>query len=100
MTMYESVFNKLQERVNSGELTLEDANRLNDYAYKKYVVEAEEVSKDEELIGALLQKVQDGFKLPKKVKEAIEDVMKDDDDSDDNKSEEPAEDSEDAPAEE
>ena len=86
MTMYEKIFEKLQERINSGELTLEDANRLNDYAYNKYVVEAEESSNDEELVNSLLQKVEDGFKLPKKLKEAINEVLSDDESNEDDES--------------
>ena len=45
MTMYEAVFEKLQERYESGELSFEDAERLNKYAYEKYMAEAKEASK-------------------------------------------------------
>lgn len=36
MTKYEIIFESLQEKVNTGELTLEDAEILNDVAYEKY----------------------------------------------------------------
>lgn len=39
MTKYDIIFEALQERVNSGELTLEDANIINDLAYEKYICE-------------------------------------------------------------
>ena len=97
MTMYEAVFEKLQERYESGELSFEDAERLNRYAYEKYTTEAKEASKDEEMVQCLLQKVQDGFKLPKKLKECIEDCCSESDEK-----EEPSDDKEakdDAPAE-
>ena len=47
MTKYEIMFEALQERVNSGELTIEDAQILNDVAYEKYAdddTEYEEVT--------------------------------------------------------
>ena len=36
MTKYDIIFESLQEKVNSGELTVEDAEILNDVAYEKY----------------------------------------------------------------
>ena len=36
MTKYEIMYEALQEKVNSGELTVEDAEILNDIAYEKY----------------------------------------------------------------
>ena len=36
MTKYDIIFESLQEKVNSGELTVEDAQVLNDVAYEKY----------------------------------------------------------------
>ena len=36
MTKYDVMFESLQERVNSGELSLEDAMVLNDISYEKY----------------------------------------------------------------
>lgn len=83
MNMYEKIFEKLQERVETGELTMEDAERLNERAYEKYVIEKEEGSKDENLVNSLLEKVQNGYKLPKKLKECIEDAVEDEDESDD-----------------
>lgn len=40
MDKYEIIFNALQERVNTGELTIEKAEQLNDLAYEKYVTES------------------------------------------------------------
>ena len=37
--MYDRIFNELQNRVYSGELTLEQASQVNDLAYKKYIME-------------------------------------------------------------
>lgn len=87
-SMYEAVYEKLNEKVESGELTLEDAQRLNQFAYDKYMAEAEEASKEEELVQCLLQKVQDGYKLPKKLKECLEDCCKEDEGSDDKEAKE------------
>ena len=39
MTKYEIIFETLQDKVNSGELTIEEAEVLNDLAYEKYVTE-------------------------------------------------------------
>lgn len=39
MTKYEIIFESLQEKVNSGELSLEDASVINDIAYEKYICE-------------------------------------------------------------
>ena len=36
MTKYEIIYEALQEKVNSGELTVEDAEILNDIAYERY----------------------------------------------------------------
>ena len=36
MTKYDIIFEALQERINSGELTVEDAEILNDVAFEKY----------------------------------------------------------------
>lgn len=40
MNKYEIIFESLQDMVNSGDLTLEQANEINDLAYEKYVIEA------------------------------------------------------------
>lgn len=39
MTKYEIIYEALQDKVNSGELSLEDAEILNDIAYNKYLTE-------------------------------------------------------------
>ena len=99
MTKYEIIFEALQEKVNSGELTFEDASTLNDMAYEKYVVEASDNSKDLELIDELRGLVEAGkVKLDKDCKECIEDLIEDakEDEEEDKKedkadAEEPAE---------
>lgn len=40
MNRYEMIFDAIQEKVNSGELSLEKANEVNDLAYDKYVTES------------------------------------------------------------
>lgn len=39
MTKYNLIFKTLQSKVNSGELTLEQAEEVNELAYQKYVTE-------------------------------------------------------------
>lgn len=39
MSKYDIIFEALQERVNSGELTIDEANKINDIAYEKYMYE-------------------------------------------------------------
>lgn len=88
MTMYEAMYEKIQKRYESGEITLETAERLNELAYDKYVEEKGDKSADEEMAENFLQKVQDGKKIPKKLKEELKDFLDDDDsnDSDDSDS--------------
>lgn len=50
MDKYEVIFESLQERVNKGELTMEQAERLNDLAYTKYVTEASKTSPLKEML--------------------------------------------------
>ena len=101
MTKYEKIAEVLQERVDNGELSLNDAERLNDLAYQKYVIEAEgfieeaaNESKDLELIDKLRALVEAGkVKLGKDdikcIKELIEDAEDDDEKPED--TEQPAE---------
>lgn len=42
MTKYDIIFEALQEKVDSGELSLEEAELVNDVAFEKYICEAEE----------------------------------------------------------
>ena len=44
MNKYDIIFEALQQKVNAGILTLEDAEILNDLAYEKYISEANNVS--------------------------------------------------------
>lgn len=41
-SVYDLIFESLQERVDSGEITVEFAELVNDLAYKKYIIESEE----------------------------------------------------------
>lgn len=89
MSKYEQIVEALQNKVDNGELTLEDANRLNDLAYDKYVLEASD-EKDLELIDELRSLVEAGkVKLSKDdvkcIKELI-DSAEDDDSKEDDKS--------------
>ena len=92
MTKYEIIYEELQNRVNEGLLTLEDAELINDMAYEKYVNESKDESKDLELIDQLRSLIENGkVKLDKDIikciKELIEDSEEnesDEDDSDDN----------------
>jgi hypothetical protein len=56
---YNAIFENLQERVNKGEITLEDAQKVNDMAYDRYMSEA---AKDNnvEMIEKLAELVKDG----------------------------------------
>ena len=61
-TKYDVIFENLQEKVTNGELTMEDAMKVNDLAYKKYAdVVIEEGAKDpEDLLDELEDLVKDG----------------------------------------
>lgn len=55
MNKYEIIFESLQEKVTSGELTIEQAEELNDTAYQKYVVEGtEECHIDEAVVDSII----------------------------------------------
>ena len=58
MDKYEVIFESLQERVNKGELTMEQAERLNDMAYAKYVTEASKSSPLKDMLPKL-KKIKD-----------------------------------------
>ena len=92
MTKYEIIYEELQSRVDKGELTVEQAEVLNDLAYDKYATESADNTKDLELIDQLRGLVEAGkIKLSKDdikcIKELIEDAEEDDDDKDDEKDE-------------
>lgn len=61
-TKYDVIFENLQEKVTNGELTMEDAMKVNDLAYKKYGdIVIEEGTKDpEDLLDELEDLVKDG----------------------------------------
>lgn len=61
-TKYDVIFENLQEKVSKGELTLEDAMKVNDLAYQKYadVVIEEKANDPEELLDKLEDLVKDG----------------------------------------
>ena len=46
MNKYDLIFESLQESLDNGEITLEEAEILNDYAYDKYVEEATRLAKE------------------------------------------------------
>ena len=46
MNKYDLIFEAVQESLNNGEITLEEAEILNDYAYDKYVEEATRLAKE------------------------------------------------------
>ena len=46
MNKYDLIFEAVQESLNNGEITLEEAELLNDYAYDKYVEEATRLAKE------------------------------------------------------
>ena len=46
MNKYDLIFESLQESLDNGEITLEEAEVLNDYAYDKYVEEATRLAKE------------------------------------------------------
>lgn len=47
MTRYEKIFESLQEKVNSGEMTFEEAEELNDIAFEKYATESDDLTLEE-----------------------------------------------------
>lgn len=113
MTKYEMIVEALQEKVNNGELTLEDANKLNDMAFEKYCgnefTEASDDNKDLELIDQLRELVEAGkVTLDKDSTKCIKNLIKGaeegedtsaDNDSDNKEDETPEDTSEKTPAE-
>ena len=99
MNKYELIYESLQDRVNKGELSVADAERLNDLAYEKYVVAESKKDDDLAMIDDLRAKIDSGdVKLSKdcieEIKELIgvEDDDKDEDDKEEAKEEEKASD--------
>lgn len=105
-TKYDVIFENLQEKVSKGELTLEDAMKVNDLAYEKYSdVIIEEGSKDpEDLLDELEDLVKDGkVTLSDDDIKVIKEMIKraDDGEKKEDPKEEPSEEKKDeAPAEE
>lgn len=107
MSRYELIAEALQEKVNLGELTLEEANKINDLAYSKYVEEASKENKDLELIDKLRELVEAGtVKLSKEDTECIQKLIdgaeKGDEETaetDEPKEEEPSDEAQETPAE-
>ena len=61
MDKYDAIFESLQEKVNSGEITIEEAEAVNTAAYEKYVVAEESKAEDvADLLEELSDKVKDG----------------------------------------
>lgn len=72
MTKYDMIHDALQEKLNKGEITMEQAQASDDIAYEKYAtVEVEEKASDknEELVDTLAELVKSG-----KVKLSTDDV--------------------------
>ena len=94
-TKYDIIFEELQNRVNVGEISITEAEQLNDIAYAKYsgILVAESKDDDIELINNLLKKVEDGkVKLTEELRNAIADVVGDDDKDDDKDSDDDSDD--------
>ena len=95
MNKYELIYESLQDRVNKGELSVADAERLNDLAYEKYVVAESKKDDDLAMIDDLRAKIDSGdVKLSKDCIEEIQELIggKDDDKDDDDKEEDKASD--------
>lgn len=94
MNKYDMIFESLQERVNNGELTVDDANRLNDLAYEKYVVNESKKDDDLAMIDDLRSKIEAGdVKLSKDCIEEIKELIgSEDDDKEEDKKEDKASD--------
>ena len=97
MDKYDAIFESLQEKVNSGEITIEEAEAVNTAAYEKYVVAEESKAEDiADLLEELSDKVKDGdITIPKDIVDSLKDLSgdscekkdDDDDESDDSDSE-------------
>ena len=97
MNKYDAIFESLQEKVNSGEITIEEAEAVNTAAYEKYVVAEESKAEDvADLLEELSDKVKDGdITIPKDIVDSLKDLCgdscekkdDDDDESDDSDSE-------------
>ena len=97
MDKYDAIFESLQEKVNSGEITIEEAEAVNTAAYEKYVVAEESKAEDvADLLEELSDKVKDGdITIPKDIVDSLKDLCRDscekkdddDDESDDSDSE-------------
>ena len=46
MNKYDLIFEAVQEFLDNGDITLEEAEFLNDYAYKRYITESELTKKE------------------------------------------------------
>jgi translation initiation factor 2B subunit (eIF-2B alpha/beta/delta family) len=99
---YEAIHESLQEKVNTGELTLEDAEKVDTLAYEKYAdVYLKEAKDDVKLAKNLADAIDDGkVVLTDDNRKCIEDLLKSvvkgndsegSDDKDDKKDDEPEE---------
>lgn len=82
---YEAIFEKLQEKLNNEEITMESAEQLNDEAFNKYVLESK---KDDvaDLLEDLADKVKDGkVTIDDELLDSLKALLPDDKDSDEEK---------------
>ena len=99
---YEAIHDELQKKIDAGDLTMEDAQKVDDLAYEKYAdTYLESADDDEDLVEELAEKVKDGsVKLSAEDRKCIKELIKssekkEDDEDDDDKKDDSEEDSED-----
>ena len=83
MTKYEIMYEELQDKVNSGELTMEDAEILNDMAYERYaedMSEYTEASEEDDIISEAAEYVSEGIMTVEEACEYFEITEKEDED--------------------
>ena len=83
MTKYEIMYEELQDKVNSGELTVEDAEILNDMAYERYaddISEYTESGEEDEIISEAAEYVSEGIMTVEEACEYFEITEKEDED--------------------
>lgn len=84
---YEAIHDELQNKIDAGELTIEDAQKVDDLAYAKYAdTYLESAEDDEELVDELAEKVKDGsVKLSAEDRKCIKELLKSTDTKEDDK---------------
>ena len=89
MTKYEAIADQIQHRYDIGEITLEQANELNDMAYNKYISEMADINDGEitpeeylEALESVLDDENEGL-TPEEYLEALESALDDENDDSD-----------------